>query len=91
MKAAVIGAGHIGLVTAARPERWGDDVIGMDDNASEIEAPEHFRVQWGELSVLMPERIEVLLGHPIVVDGRNELDPEAMRAAGIHYHSIGCQ
>lgn len=36
MKTAVIGVGHVGLVTAACLARWGHDVVGMDDDAEKI-------------------------------------------------------
>jgi UDPglucose 6-dehydrogenase len=37
MKTAVIGVGHVGLVTAACLARWGHDVVGMDDDQSKVE------------------------------------------------------
>lgn len=45
--------------------------------------------EWDELAALSPERINELLGYPIVIDGRNVFDPTEMRNAGIHYHSVG--
>lgn len=36
MKIAVIGVGHVGLVTAACMARWGHEVVGMDDDATKI-------------------------------------------------------
>lgn len=36
MRIAVIGTGHVGLVTAACAARWGHDVIGMDDDPERI-------------------------------------------------------
>ncbi len=38
MRLAVIGVGHVGLVTAACLARWGHDVVGMDDDASKVDA-----------------------------------------------------
>ncbi|MGH3440543.1 MAG: 2-dehydropantoate 2-reductase N-terminal domain-containing protein, partial [Nitriliruptorales bacterium] len=36
MRTAVIGVGHVGLVTAACLARWGHDVIGMDDDDRKV-------------------------------------------------------
>lgn len=36
MRIAVIGVGHVGLVTAACLARWGHDVVGMDDDAARV-------------------------------------------------------
>ncbi|MBW3577370.1 MAG: UDP-glucose/GDP-mannose dehydrogenase family protein [Actinobacteria bacterium] len=36
MRVAVIGVGHVGLVTAACLARWGHQVIGMDDDPDKI-------------------------------------------------------
>jgi UDPglucose 6-dehydrogenase len=45
--------------------------------------------EWPEIRALEPARFAELLAYPIVVDARNALDAEAMRAAGLHYHGIG--
>ncbi len=37
MKTAVIGVGHVGLVTVACLARWGHEVIGMDADAAKIQ------------------------------------------------------
>jgi UDPglucose 6-dehydrogenase len=37
VRTAVIGVGHVGLVTAACVARWGHEVVGMDDDASKVE------------------------------------------------------
>ena len=37
MNIAVIGVGHVGLVSAAAFARWGNTVVGMDDDAGKIE------------------------------------------------------
>jgi UDPglucose 6-dehydrogenase len=36
VKIAVIGAGHVGLVSAAAFARWGHDVVAMDDDAEKV-------------------------------------------------------
>jgi len=44
---------------------------------------------WPEITALTPQRFLDTLAYPIVVDGRNAYDPDAMIDAGIRYHSIG--
>jgi UDPglucose 6-dehydrogenase len=36
MRIAIIGVGHVGLVSAAAFARWGHDVVGYDDDAAKI-------------------------------------------------------
>jgi UDPglucose 6-dehydrogenase len=45
--------------------------------------------EWGELSGLDWEEAARRMRRPVLVDGRNMLDPEAMRAAGFDYEGIG--
>jgi UDPglucose 6-dehydrogenase len=45
--------------------------------------------EWPEIRSISPDRFASLLGYPIVLDGRNALDADAMRAAGLHYHGVG--
>jgi UDPglucose 6-dehydrogenase len=45
--------------------------------------------EWPELRDLPWEELGASMRTPIVVDGRNHLDPEAMRAAGLAYEGIG--
>ena len=45
--------------------------------------------EWDELRELPLRRLRTLMRTPFVVDGRNMLDPEAVRAAGLAYDSIG--
>jgi UDPglucose 6-dehydrogenase len=37
MRIAVIGVGHVGLVSAAAFARWGHDVVGLDDDPRKVE------------------------------------------------------
>ena len=48
MKTAVIGVGHVGLVTAACLARWGHDVVGMDDDTRKISSLEAGQVPFHE-------------------------------------------
>jgi UDPglucose 6-dehydrogenase len=44
---------------------------------------------WDEFRGLDPHRLQQAMAYPAVVDGRNILDPEAMRAAGFAYRPMG--
>jgi len=54
---------------------------GADAAVLVTEWPEFARLDWSEVAKRM--------GNPLLVDGRNFLDPEAVRAAGITYEAIG--
>ena len=45
--------------------------------------------EWKELRELAREEVRVAMANPLIVDGRNLLDPEAVRAAGFAYEGIG--
>jgi UDPglucose 6-dehydrogenase len=45
--------------------------------------------EWPELRQLPLERLRPLLARPVLIDGRNVLDPETARAAGFAYEGIG--
>jgi UDPglucose 6-dehydrogenase len=47
--------------------------------------------EWPEFAAADLERIAKSLLQPVIFDGRNIFRPEAMRAAGFAYHSIGRQ
>jgi UDPglucose 6-dehydrogenase len=44
---------------------------------------------WPELESLASEEVRDAMRTPLIVDGRNLLDPEAARAAGFDYEGIG--
>lgn len=48
MKIAVIGVGHVGLVTAATLAKIGNEVVGFDDDVAKIEALDHGRAPFFE-------------------------------------------
>jgi UDPglucose 6-dehydrogenase len=54
---------------------------GADAAVLVTEWPEFARLDWSEVAKRM--------GGPLLVDGRNFLDPEAVRSAGIIYEGIG--
>ena len=45
--------------------------------------------EWNEFRAISPELLASGLKDRTVVDLRNVFDPEAMRAAGLHYHAVG--
>jgi UDPglucose 6-dehydrogenase len=45
--------------------------------------------EWNEFRALDPQRIKSLLRTPVVIDLRNVYNPADMRAAGLHYSSVG--
>jgi UDPglucose 6-dehydrogenase len=45
--------------------------------------------EWPELRDLAREEVRTAMANPLIVDGRNLLDPEAVRAAGFAYEGIG--
>jgi UDPglucose 6-dehydrogenase len=45
--------------------------------------------EWAELRGLASEEVRAAMANPLIVDGRNLLDPEATRRAGFAYEGIG--
>ena len=45
--------------------------------------------EWPELASLASEEVREAMRTPLIIDGRNLLDPEAARAAGFDYEGIG--
>ena len=45
--------------------------------------------EWNEFRALSPQRLRRAMRGKVLLDFRNVYDPEAMRAAGFRYHSIG--
>src|SRR6202158_2756610 len=45
--------------------------------------------EWEEFGALDLDRLHKLLKYPIVIDGRNLYDPDAMAARGFTYYSVG--
>ena len=45
--------------------------------------------EWAELRNLVSAQVRGAMRNPLIVDGRNMLDPEAVRAAGFAYEAIG--
>ena len=67
---------------------------GVDFKASALEAGEGadaivLVTEWPEFADLDWAELAGRMAHPLIVDGRNFLDPGAMRAAGFTYEGIG--
>jgi UDPglucose 6-dehydrogenase len=45
--------------------------------------------EWGELRTLASEEVRDAMRRPLIVDGRNLLDPEQARTAGFTYEGVG--
>src|SRR5262245_28150127 len=45
--------------------------------------------EWAELRDLAREEVRQAMAHPLIIDGRNLLDPAAVRAVGFVYDGIG--
>jgi UDPglucose 6-dehydrogenase len=45
--------------------------------------------EWEQFSNLDYAKMAKLMSHPVMIDGRNFLDPETMTASGFHYIGIG--
>ena len=45
--------------------------------------------EWPELCELASAEVRAAMRNPLIVDGRNLLDPAATRAAGFAYEAIG--
>ena len=45
--------------------------------------------EWAQLRDLPTEEVRVAMRNPLIIDGRNLLDPAAVRAAGFAYEGMG--
>ncbi len=45
--------------------------------------------EWAEFAELPLEQMKKLMNHPLIIDGRNFLDPQQVRDAGFTYEGIG--
>jgi UDPglucose 6-dehydrogenase len=74
----------------ARP----DDLHGIELSDSILDAVRDadaavIVTEWPELAAVVSPDVREAMGRPIIVDGRNLLDPVATRAAGFVYEGIG--
>ncbi|MGM8849322.1 UDP-glucose dehydrogenase family protein [Salinicola halophyticus] len=68
-----------------------DDLVLVADRIQAVKRADALVVctEWKEFRTLDAEWIRAQLTYPIVVDGRNLFDPEAMSAAGVDYYAVG--
>jgi UDPglucose 6-dehydrogenase len=74
----------------ARP----DDLHGIEISESVLDAVRGadaavIVTEWPELATLASADVRAVMANPLIVDGRNLLDPEATQAAGFAYEGIG--
>lgn len=70
----------------------GNDSIGFAENAYDVCDGAHALLvltEWPEFAVMDWRRVRELLKHPMVLDGKNLLDPVAVQSAGLHYCGVG--
>jgi len=78
----VAHAGAEGLLPSVELAASAEEALdGADAAILVTEWPEFASLDWGDLAGRMRR--------PVIVDGRNYLDPEALRAAGFTYEGIG--
>jgi UDPglucose 6-dehydrogenase len=85
------GAEVRGWDPVARP---GDLMKGVEISDSVLEAVRDTDAavvvtEWPELRELASEEVRAVMRNPLIVDGRNILDPEAVRSAGFAYEGVG--
>jgi UDPglucose 6-dehydrogenase len=68
-----------------------DDLVLVADRIQAVKRADALVVctEWKEFRTLDAEWIRAQLTFPIVVDGRNLFDPEAMSVAGVDYYAVG--
>jgi UDPglucose 6-dehydrogenase len=73
----------------AMPGQAGLSYAGSADEALEGADALLIVTEWKEFRSPDFERIRSALKQPVVIDGRNLFEPEAMQVFGIEYHGIG--
>jgi UDPglucose 6-dehydrogenase len=73
----------------ARPDLQGVQAFETPLEAVEGADAAVIVTEWPELADLPTEDVRAAMRHPLIIDGRNLLDPDAVRAAGFAYEGIG--
>jgi UDP-glucose 6-dehydrogenase len=81
MKVGVIGAGHVGLPTAATLAHIGHEVAATD--AAVV------CTEWEQVVGLDLDRVREAMALPVVVDGLNVFDPDEMSSHRFTYLPTG--
>ncbi|MDE3189882.1 MAG: UDP-glucose/GDP-mannose dehydrogenase family protein [Acidobacteriota bacterium] len=81
-------------VRAWDPVAHPTDLVGIELHDSIIDAVRDadaavIVTEWPELATLASAEVREAMANPLIVDGRNLLDPEATQAAGFAYEGIG--
>jgi UDPglucose 6-dehydrogenase len=81
-------------VRAWDPVAHPDDLTGIELTETVLDAVRGadaavIVTEWPELATLASEEVRDAMARPLIVDGRNLLDPEATQAAGFAYEGIG--
>jgi UDPglucose 6-dehydrogenase len=81
-------------VRAWDPVAHPDDLVGIEICDSVLDAVRDadaavIVTEWPELATLASPEVRDAMARPLIVDGRNMLDPEATQAAGFDYEGIG--
>lgn len=67
-------------------------VLKIYDDAYEAASGAHcvvIAVEWEEFGNLELDRLKEIMAYPVIVDGRNLLDPGKAKVAGFHYYPMG--
>jgi UDPglucose 6-dehydrogenase len=73
----------------ARPSLPGVELCGSPLEAVRGADAAVVVTEWPELADLASEQVRAAMRHPLIIDGRNLLDPGTTRAAGFAYEGIG--
>jgi UDPglucose 6-dehydrogenase len=81
-------------VRAWDPVAQPDDLHGIELSESVLDAVRDadaavIVTEWPELAGIATEEVRAAMARPVIIDGRNLLDPVAVRAAGFVYEGIG--
>ena len=83
------GAEVRGWDPIARPELQGVQFCATPLEAVQAADAAVIVTEWPQLAGLASEEVRAAMRHPLIIDGRNLLDPDVVRAAGFAYEGIG--
>jgi UDPglucose 6-dehydrogenase len=83
------GAEVRGWDPIARPELQGVQFCATPLEAVQAADAAVIVTEWPQLVELASEEVRAAMRHPLIIDGRNLLDPGVVRAAGFAYEGIG--
>ena len=92
MRIALIGGGHVGLVSGACLSEFDHEVTCADKDAAKIGALRDgvmILTEWNEFRALDLSKVKAALKTPLVIDLRNFYRPSQMAQAGFRYVGVG--